>query len=313
MTRSTLFSAAVLLLTAALLAGCSAQSAETGEADGAAAASGLSAVTDAGYLTGDVWNDGQAEVAFYRVTRSRDQYGRANEQTFAVGTYLVKHRFSREEMSKVTDGSGTSAFKYALFYELESGSYQYKRNWVVNARQQDLQPLKQSFTSFDWCSNQYREMAFRSGEEADLLMRSDDYGNERRTVESPADAVPHALLPLLVRGLDFGDASERSFHVLRKDGTAVPATARMEGSESVDTPAGTVDTERIAVTYDAEVPSMIAETTTGPETYWRATGDERLLVKVSGDGYTMTLVEHLRTPYWNENLWPKLARIEERP
>jgi hypothetical protein len=37
-------------------------------------------------------------------------------------------------MTKKTDGSGVPAFKYALFYELESGSYQYKRNWVVNAR-----------------------------------------------------------------------------------------------------------------------------------------------------------------------------------
>ncbi|MFB6247809.1 MAG: hypothetical protein ABEL97_04490, partial [Salinibacter sp.] len=136
-------------------------------------ASAPPAITDSSYLTADRWNDGRAEVAFYRVERERDQYGRTNPQRFVVGTYLVKHRFSPADMTKKTDGSGVPAFKYALFYELESGSYQYKRSWVVNARQRDLQPFKQSFTSFDWCSNQYRELAFPPGGDIEYRMRSD--------------------------------------------------------------------------------------------------------------------------------------------
>jgi len=46
-------------------------------------------ITDRQYLTADVWNDGQAEVVFYRVERTRDQYGRAKEQAFIMGTYLA--------------------------------------------------------------------------------------------------------------------------------------------------------------------------------------------------------------------------------
>jgi len=296
---------------ALLLTGCTSPSSES--APDAGEPPSFEAQTDADFLTGGVWNDGQAEVAFYRVQRSHDQYDRPNVQTFMVGTYLVKHRFSPEAMSKVTDGSGVSAFKSALFYELESGSYQYKRNWVVNARQSDLRPIKHSFTSFDWCSNQYREWAFHPDGTVERRMRSDDYGNTHRTFEGTKAAVPPALLPLLVRSLLFDGQDMQSVDVLKRDGSTVPAAARIEGTETVDTPAGEIEAERIRVTYEGTVPSMIAEETPGPETYWRGMGEERRLVKVAGEGYTMTLVEHLRTPYWQENLWPRLERVSERP
>lgn len=268
---------------------------------------------DEAYLTQSLWNDGAAEVAFYEVNRTRNQYGRQTNQTFRVGTYLVKHRFSPESMSKATDGGGTSAFKYALFYEFESGSYQYKRNWVINVRQSDLAPLKQSFTSFDWCSNLYREMAFQPGGTVDALTRSDDYGNETRSFDAPDTVIPPAGIPLLVRSLR--GTETQSFGVVLPDGDVVGATATLEGSETVSTTAGEVDAERIAVTYDAPVPSMVGEETGTSETYWRMASGDRRLVKLSGDDgrYEMTLIEHLRTPYWKENLWTRVERVQERP
>jgi hypothetical protein len=273
-------------------------------------------ITDASYLTADDWNDGKSEVAFYQVRRARDQYGRANEQQFVAGTYLVKHRFSPTEMTKKTDGTGTPSFKYAFFYELESGSYQYKRNWVVNARQQDLHPFKQSFTSFDWCSNLYRELSFAPEGDIEYRMRSDDYGNERTSFDSQAQSYPPAQLPLLVRGLDFSNSDTLSFAVTLADSSAhIPATAVREGTDTVETEAGSFETERVTVTYDQPVPSMIGEESDQRETYWRSTGPYRLLVRMeAGSGrYQMALVEHLRTAYWKENLWPKLARVEQRP
>ncbi|MCS3939159.1 hypothetical protein GGP84_001785 [Salinibacter ruber] len=273
-------------------------------------------ITDRQYLTADVWNDGQAEVAFYRVERTRDQYGRAKEQAFIMGTYLVKHRFSPADMTKVTDGTGVSSFKYAAFYELESGSYQYKRNWVVNARQNDLRPFKQSFTSFDWCSNRYREVAFPPDGPVEVRMRSDDYGNRRASFAHRSKAYPPAQLPLLIRALDFGAADTLSFSVPVADSSAyVSARAVRAGTETVETEAGAHDSERIVVHYETPVPSPIGETSDTTETYWRGTGAERRLVRMEAEGgrYQMTLVEHLRTPYWRENLWPKLDRIDDRP
>jgi hypothetical protein len=273
-------------------------------------------ITDASYLTAERWNDGKAEVAFYRVERTRDQYGRANGQQFVVGTYLVKHRFSPAEMTKKTDGSGVSSFKYALFYEVESGSYQYKRNWVVNARQKDLRPYKQSFTSFDWCSNLYRELAFPPDGPVEVRKRSDDYGNRRASFARRANAYPPAQIPLVIRGLDFGASDTLSFAVsVMDDQTHVSARAVRTGSDTVETEAGSFETDRIAVTYDATVPSPIGEESDSTEIYWRSTGPRRLLVRLAAGGgrYRMALVEHLRTPYWEENIWPLLSRIEERP
>lgn len=274
-------------------------------------------ITDDAYLTADVWNDGQAEVAFYRVNRTRDQYGEANKQTFMVGTYLVKHRFGPDEMTKKTDGSGVPSFKYALFYELESGSYQYKRNWVVNARQEDLRPFKQSFTSFDWCSNQYREMAFPTdGDEVEVRMRSDDYGNRRTAFEQQAQSYPPAQMPLLVRGLALESADTLHFAVADPDSSAhVPAHAQKMGRERIETPAGTYEADRILVTYERKVPSLIGEQSGLTERYWVGTGEQRRLlqVKAANGRYQMQLVKQLRSPYWDENIWTRLDDIQERP
>jgi hypothetical protein len=272
-------------------------------------------ITDADYLTADTWNDGQAEIAFYNVERTRNQYGEDEAQSFTAGTYLVKHQFSPEEMTKVTDGGGVSAFKYAFFYEFESGSYEYKRNWVVNARQSDLRPFKQSFTSFDWCSNQYRELAFSPDGPVEVRMRSDDYGNRRASFSARSQSYPIAQVPLLVRGLDVAEADTVSFAVATPEEGHVPATAVLMGQDSVDTPAGRYATERIRVRYEAPVPSMVGEESDSTETYWRGTGPQRLLVKMEAASgrYRVTLVEHLRSAYWQENLWPRLERIEARP
>ncbi len=307
----------VLFLGISLLACEPAPSTEAGPAsnESPAPVSGSELPVDPDFLTADLWNDSQAEVAFYQIERTQNQYGQAADQSFLAGTYLVKQEFSREAMSKVTDGPGVSTFKYALFYEFESGSYQYKRNWVVNARQSDLAPLKQSFTSFDWCSNRFEEMRYAADGSVDYEMRSDDYGNAERTLDGAPDAVPPALVPLLVRSLSLeGDASA-TFSVLRPDAAPVTVTATHNGTDPLEVAGRQRKAERITLTYDAPVASLVGEQTGTTETYWLGTGGARLLLKMSGDDgrYTMTLVEELRTPYWRENLWPKLERVTERP
>lgn len=302
---------ALLLSTTVFLLGC----VERPSGSDAGPEASVDPITDEGYLTADQWNDGRAEVAFYRVERTQNQYGEPEEQQFTAGTYLVKQRFSPEGMTKDTEGGGVSAFKSALFYEFESGSYEYKRNWVVNARQEDLRPFKQSFTSFDWCSNQYRELAFPLDGTVQVRMRSDDYGNRRDSFEGRAHAYPHAQLPLLVRGLDLGEPDAQSFFVATAEGDHIPATATHAGTDSVDTPAGRYEADRIRVTYESPVRSMVGEESDTTETYWRGTGPDRLLLKMEAESgrYQMALVEHVRTAYWEDNLWPNLERIEERP
>lgn len=298
--------AALLVL---LLAGCAARTAPPDEL--------ANPITDRAYLTSDFWDDGLSEVAFYQVERTQNQYGRPEDQSFLAGTYLVKHDFDTEAMAKATGegAEGLPSFKYALFYEFESGSYQYKRNYVVNAAQADLAPLKASFTSFDWCSNLYRELAFQPGGTVDALMRSDDYGNYDETFGYRARAYPVHVLPVLVRGLDFSVEAEQAFSIVQPEGEYVAARARLDGTETLDLPTGATEAERIVVTYEAPVRSLIGEESELSETYWRGTGPARLLLKLESETgrYRMTLVEELRTAYWRENLWPRLDRVTTRP
>ena len=80
-------------------------------------------------------------------------------------------------------------------------------------------------------------------------------------------------------------------------------------------PTGVVEAERIAVRYEASVRSLIGEKTDAAETYWRGVDPARLLLKIESETgrYRMTLVEHLRSPYWRENLWPRLTQVTQRP
>jgi len=276
----------------------------------------LLAVTADAFLMNGVWNDGQAEIAFYQVERELDQYGRPNPQSFLMGTYLVKHDFDRVRQSKAREDATNrvSAFKWAAFYEFESdNSYQYKRNYVVNASQTDLTPFKQSYSGFDWCSNQYRELAFDPTGRVELLMRSDDYGNERESFDAPANAYPVTLVPLLVRALDFSESSEHAFSLLLEDGTTVPVRATFVGRESVDTPAGSRDAERIRLRYEGTYRSFISRRGAAEETYWRGLGADRPLLAIESQSYRVRLVEHVRSPYWRENVYEKLRRVTTRP
>lgn len=269
---------------------------------------------DAAYLTQPLWNDGESEVAFYEVARTRNQYGEPEDQNFAVGTYLVKHDFDLQRQAKAEE-SGVPAFKYALFYELQSGTYEFKRHYVVNARQSDLKPLKNSFSSFDWCSNLYREQAFQPSGSVDFLMRSDDYGNQSGSFDDTDGAYPPPMIPLLVRALDLSRDSSITFSVLLFDGETVQAEAVLAGSDRITTPGGDVDAERITLSYSRAIPSPIAEESDLQETYWRAKDGARTLLRIEGitGRYRMTLVEHLRSAYWDENVYPILDHVQTRP
>lgn len=305
MTKTTLPIASLALVAGLMLTGCAAQTAPSSDA--------AEPITDAAFLTSDLWNDGQAEVAFYQVERVRHD----EPQRFLAGTYLVKHDFDRAALSKATSeaAQAVSAFKYALFYEFESGSYQYKRNYVVNAAQADLTPLKASYTNFDWCSNVYRELAFHEDGAVATLLRSDDYGNDAGAFDYRPNAYPIHLLPLLVRALDFSETTEHAFSIVQADGAYVRARARLEGTDSVDLSSGVVEAERIVVRYDAPVPSLIGAEAGASETYWRGVDPARRLLKLEGEAgrYRMTLVEALRSPYWRENFWPRLTQVTQRP
>ncbi len=272
-------------------------------------------LTDPAWTQSGLWDDGQAEIAFYEVQRQRNQYGRPDQQQFPVGTYLVKHEFDPVAQRK-SDGSSAptvGAFKWALFYEIDSGAYQYKRSWVINVAQSDLRPLKASFTSFDWCSNRYHELAFLLNGTVESLARSDDYSNSQTAFSYQPNSFPVQQLPLLVRSLDFQDQPQLQFNVVLPDGQLVGVQAELIGQATVTTQAGTFSSEKITLRYAAAIPSIIGEQADLVEHYFRGLGPDRLLLRLEAEHYTMSLTENLRSAYWRENFYPRLERVKVRP
>ena len=158
-------------------------------------------------------------------------------------------------------------------------------------------------------------MAFEPRGKVEWMLRSDDYGNDEGNFRYVANAYPVAEVPVLVRGMDFSGQLPISFQVVTEAGTYTRATAELTGRDTLETEAGRFPAEKIAVRYAAPVPSPIAEQTTLVEHYWRATGPARLLLGLEGEegSYRMRLVEHLRSPYWQEDIFLELARVRERP
>ncbi|MFO8233349.1 MAG: hypothetical protein R6U20_11860 [Longimonas sp.] len=270
------------------------------------------------YLTSDRWDQGEAEFAFYEATRTHTAYDEADEHSFMVGSFTVKHAYDPNAQTKATDeDDGVSAFKSALFYRFESGSYEYRRSYVSNVRQRDLRPFKQSFTSFDWCSNQYRELSISDDDTVDYWMRSDDYGNDTGSFGYQTGGYTTAQMPLFIRSLDIDDRTEHLFYRMTADGNYVRSQAAFIRTDSVTVESGTYPAERITVTYEEPVPSMVAEHDVTQAIYWRHTGDDRRLLRIQERNdeasYTMNLVEHLWSAYWSENLWDEVERISERP
>ena len=270
------------------------------------------------YLTSGRWDQGAAEFAFYEATRSHTPYDEADEHSFVVGSFTVKHNYDPDAQTKATgEADGVPAFKSALFYRFESGSYEYRRSYVSNVRQRDLHPFKQSFTSFDWCSNQYRELAVGSDDTVDYWMRSDDYGNDSGAFAYQMGGYTTAQMPLFIRSLDVQERTEHLFYRMTAGGDYVRGQAAFIRTDSVTVEAGTYPAERITVTYEDPVPSMIAERDVTHATYWRRANDDRTLLRIEerndDKSYTMELVEHLWSAYWKENLWDEVERISERP
>lgn len=268
---------------------------------------------DAKFLTQSLWDDGKAEVAFYQVLRTQNQYGKPDRQGFLVGTYLVKHDYDSRAQSKAK-GAGVPAFKTALFYSLESGSYEYKRHYVVNLAQADLHPFKASFTCFDWCSNTYSELCFDDQKSPRLLFRSDDYGNEEKVLELRGQAVPMAALPLWLRALP-ATAARWEIEVVDLKGQTSSLQIRRKGPFSMKVGGSEIPGEELELTYALAVASPIGESTALGERFVRGLDPARLMLAWEDPAgrYSARLVEHLRSAYWSEDLFPRLKTVKNRP
>ncbi len=265
-------------------------------------------IAEHAWLTQPLWDDGKSEVAFYDAWFD----GSGGRRSFTAATQLTKHGFDRVRQTKADPG--VPDLKWTLFFEYESGSEQLKQSFVTNFAQEDLSPMKVSANRFDWCSNQYRELAFLAGRQVHVLERSDDYGNTDDTIEYETLAYPTVAMPLVVRTVDFTLNKQVDFSVILIDGTYVDAMIELVGTEKITTAAREEDAEKIVVHYAHAIESTFGPTT-DEVTYWRALDPARTLIQVRSNAgnFGMTLIESLRSAYWEENIYDRLTRVKVRP
>lgn len=262
---------------------------------------------DAAFVGQPIWNDGRAEVAMYTATRGAG----AEAQSIEVGTFVVAHRFDPGQASKAEGEAGLDSMKQAIFFEYEVGSEEFKTSYVINQTKVGLQPLKVSLGRFDWCSNQYRELAFGGGGRVRHLMRSDDYGN----VDESRGAAGDFVFPQvwwLARAADLSKGAIE-VEITTFDGKVVDAKLATTGTSTRTLDGETVEVEVRTLTYATPAVTLLGPGKSRAERFFVARDPARTLVGAEGDDYRMQLVQRVRSPYWSEDVWAAFRGRLARP
>jgi hypothetical protein len=251
------------------------------------------------FVLGPIWDDGQAELASYRV-----ELDEVEGPEFSLGTIVVKQAYDPARESKA-EGPGIDAFKWIVHFRRSVGLEELHHAHVANLARPSLLVLKSSHTSFDGCSNRYQEVV-RRGSRLESLERSDDYGNAEGQ-SSQVTAHPIAALPLLVRGLDFGRLTSAELTLVADDGR----TTRTMITKSARVPMTQGDQEfsvdELRVTFDPPRQLPWGDGPTGAEVYWVGDGPERPLYgwRDAGGGYRIVRERLRRAAYWEVVPRPK--------
>ncbi len=151
---------------------------------------------------GATWHDGKAEMNGYRLTVRR--YGQMRRgQVVAV---FVTEPFSESKRVKVDDPNANpadtfDALKLNLVRDFQTGIYDYNTMASLFVRTGDLQPVKETFSSAEWCGHVYLEMLFnKDGIGRKLFSYFEGESADDRLPAKQGGVTEDALM-ILLRGL----------------------------------------------------------------------------------------------------------------
>jgi len=265
-------------------------------------------------------NDGMAEVARYRMEREHYGVPLVGRATLLV----VEENLDATSLIKTNEAGGVPAIKVMLMKTLPSMNWDHRDNLALFQRK-DLSPLKLAITAEEGCGNNFMEWR-ETGEGAKLIGRpyTDDTGIVDATASLPKGYHLYEQMPLLVRavGEELPSVTVRivapQTAYLPPHSTELEVTIVVAGAETIEVPAGSFETVRVAVT-----PTSKHELFPGPETYWLAK-DGGFIVKALRHEFatelgkahvglaTYTLLNHERSPYWQQAVGPATASMPDR-
>jgi hypothetical protein len=154
---------------------------------------------------GTYWHDGKAELDGYRYTVTR--YGQLRRgQCTAI---YVTEPFSRSKRVKVDDAARNpkdtfDVLKLNLVRDFQTGIYDYNTMTSLFVRSGDLEPVKASFASMEWCGNVYEELRVSPGLVSQRLSSYFEDESTSQDVRRPKDGLLEEELYTRLRGL-YGD------------------------------------------------------------------------------------------------------------
>lgn len=199
------------------------------------------------------WHDGKAELDSYQYTVTR--YGQPRRGQCAA--VYVTEPFSRAKRVKVDDSARNpkdtyDVLKLNLVRDFQTGIYDYNTMVSLFVRSEDLQPVKVSFASTEWCGNVYEELHVDPGLITEKLSSYFEDESAVQELKRPRDGILEEELFIRLRGLrgDFlkpGQRRKVSFlpSAFRRRLTHQPlqwTTAvieRLPGAQTMRVPAGT--------------------------------------------------------------------------
>lgn len=149
-----------------------------------------------------VWYDGQAEVSGYRWRGSRYGEMRAGE---AVAIFVTETIGAKEHVKvdrpEEYRGETLTVLKLNLVRDFQTGLYDYNTMVTAFADVDTLRPVKQTFSSAEWCGHVYETLDVR-GQELALDVQSYFQGESAQTtLPMKADGIPGEHLFVWLRGL----------------------------------------------------------------------------------------------------------------
>jgi len=262
------------------------------------------------------WHDGKAELDGYRLKISR--YG--EERDGQAVMVFVTEPFSKSKLVKVNDHRENpddviDVLKLNFVRDFSTGIYDYNTMVSVFVRTNDLEPVKVSFSSAEWCGHVYSEMRFDKDRiRGNYLSYFEDESGPFE-VQRPRGALVEDNLFILLRGLRepfLAAGTSKTVDLLpgvlvrrflHKEAHYVSATiSRRAANEDVSVPAGryscivydvSVGDRNGEFCVDAEYPHRIVRWSLAPDVtgeltgstrleYWRlhANGDEKYLEQI---------------------------------
>ena len=149
-----------------------------------------------------LWHDGKAELDGYRYSVTR--YGQVRRGRCAA--IYVTEPFSRSKRVKVDDPSRNPAdtfdvLKLNLVRDFQTGIYDYNTMTSLFVGSEDLDPVKVSFSSTEWCGNVYEELRLDPGLVSQKLSSYFEGESTAREAPRPGSGILEEELFVLLRGL----------------------------------------------------------------------------------------------------------------